>query len=132
MRFVIVELGALVGVGDVFEQQRVQRELFPERFEQLEFVDASDVDPGDRFVGGRLEIVGLGRGPFVAAGSGIVEHRHGDGVGLLFADVYQRARRQAGFLGALLYELHRDLLVRRFPQEVKPRYRPLLISRRPW
>ncbi len=123
MRFVVVQLRTLIGIGDVFKQQRMEPELLPECFQHLHFMDAADVHPNDGLVRGRSEGIRPVDRLFIAPVTGVVKGRHRDLVRLLFADVDKRAGRESGFLRSFLDQFHRHgpqpLLVRRFPQGVK-------------
>jgi hypothetical protein len=95
--FIVIELWPLIGIGDVFQQQRVENKLLADRLEYLDVVDPADVDPDDRLVGGRRQLVGLMRLQFLAAGWAVAEDGERDVFGPPLPDVDKRPRRQAGF-----------------------------------
>ena len=47
MRLVFLELGPLIGIGDIFQQQGMKAEHFSESLQHVHLVDAPDVHPAD-------------------------------------------------------------------------------------
>lgn len=97
----------------------MQRELFPECFQDFDVVHATDIHPCHGLIDGRMQFVRIGDSALVAVSACIIEQVHLDRRGLQFTDVNQRAGRQSRLLRPFLDEFHSSLLVRRFRYEVK-------------
>ena len=116
---IVVELGSLIRIGDVLQEQGVEVELLPKGFEDVDLMYAADIDPCDSFISRRLELVQNRDNALVAPRAGVVEQSDFDSLRPLLTDVDQRAGRQSRLLRSFLDQFHSHLLVRRFRYEVK-------------
>jgi hypothetical protein len=83
---ILVEFRPLIGVGNVFEAQGMEREPLPERFQTFHLVDAPDSYPGDGLIGRGRKYLEQRVLAFVAVSSGGVEGRDHDLVRSVLAD----------------------------------------------
>jgi hypothetical protein len=94
---VVIQFRALIGIRYVLEKQRMKRKLFSQGFQHGSFVDAADVDPGDRLIARRSKVVWVSHLLFLTLDARVVKGGDSDVLRLLLADMDEGARRKPGF-----------------------------------
>ena len=76
----VVEFRPLIGVGNVFDEQGMELDLLPERFQDFHFVDARDIHPGVGPIGRWRKLIDRQVLAFVVAGLRLPSFRFADPV----------------------------------------------------
>jgi myo-inositol-1(or 4)-monophosphatase len=116
---IVIELRALVCIGDVFQKKWVETELFSEDLQNIDLMYSTDIHPRDGFVGRQPKLIHVCNGMLLASSTCIVEQGNSHSLGSLFTDVNERSGRESRLLGSFLHQFHRNVLVRRFWSQVK-------------
>jgi hypothetical protein len=94
-------------------------EPFPDGFEELDLMDAADINPRHGAIVRQSELARIRDHLLFAPVAGIDEQRNLDGSLLLLPDVDQRTGRQSRLLRSFLNQFHGHPLVRKFSDAVK-------------
>jgi hypothetical protein len=84
----------------------MEMEVLPERFQNIHFVNAPDIHPGDGLVGRGRNHIERHVMAFLATCPGVIENRDRDLVRFFLADMDKGARGKPRLSGPFLDQLH--------------------------